>query len=266
MGEVASEHDPYAGGGGVAKPGALLRQTARQFFQGKITARTFKSSVHGADRLCSMRITLIGATGGSGRHFIELALAAGHELTALARTPEKLAGIDARVRVVRADGRAPASLGAALAGGADALVSIVGASSLLEARKVTDLYSVTTRNLIEACRAAAVQRLLVVSSSGVQPQPNDGWFYVHVLKRLFLGPMYRDMLRMESLLSASDLDYTIVRPPYLTGGRPTGRYRISVGAPFVDDKSLGRGDLAHFLLRAVEEPRAYRRQVVALSE
>ena len=213
-----------------------------------------------------MRIALIGATGGTGRHFIDLAVSRGHQLTALARTPARLADVADRVKVVRADGRDLESLTAALEPDLDAVVSIIGASGLMEARAVTDLYSVSTAQLTRAMQARGLRRLVVVSSAGVVPQANDGWFYVHVLKRFFLGAMYADMLRMEQGLAAADLEHTIVRPPYLTGGGPTGRYRVRVGTPFDDDRSLGRGDLAHYLLKAVEEPEGLRRAVVHLSE
>lgn len=213
-----------------------------------------------------MRIAIIGATGASGRHFVELATTRGHAVIALARTPEKLAGFGERIVVRRADGRDEGSLAAALAPDTDAVVSIVGASGLREARRVVDLYSATTANLVRAMERNGLRRLLVVSSSGVEPQENDNWFYVHVLKRFFLEPMYADMRRMEALVTASRLDYTIVRPPYLTKGEPTGRYRVSVGSNFRDDRSLRRGDLAHFLVTAVEQPEPFRRATVALSE
>lgn len=153
----------------------------------------------------------------------------------------------------------------ALKGHYDCVVSIVGASGLLEARKVEDLYSVTTGILLHAMRSNEIGRLILVSSSGVEPQENDNWFYVHI-ERFFLANMYADMLRMEELVEQSDANYTIVRPPYLTKGTPTGSYRISKRANFKDDKTLRRGDLAHFLLRAVEHPDEYSRMKVALSE
>lgn len=108
--------------------------------------------------------------------------------------------------------------------------------------------------------------MISVSSSGVEPQENDNWFYVHVLKRFFLQPMYDDMVRMEALLHTSDLDCTIVRPPYLTKGSPTGEYRTSLNANFTDDKTLRRGDLAHFLLHACEDGKTWSSAMVALSE
>lgn len=212
-----------------------------------------------------MKIAIIGATGGSGRHFLQLATEAGHDVIALARTPDKLADWQDRVELVAADGRDVESLKRALSPDIDVVVNIVGASNLSQARKVTDLYSATSRNLIEALQHHGIRRLVSVSSSGVEPQENDNWFYVHILKRFFLQPMYDDMLRMEALHEGSGLDYTLVRPPYLTKGPPTGEYRISPGANFTDDKTLRRGDLAHFLLRATETSK-YERMKVALSE
>jgi putative NADH-flavin reductase len=213
-----------------------------------------------------MHIAIIGVTGGTGRHLLSLACAGGHTVSALARNPDKLEGTPEWVRRVRADARDVGSLRAALSSGVDAVVSIVGASGLLEARKVTDLYSVGTRNLIAACRAQKVPRLVVVSSSGVEPQPADGWFYVHVLKRFFLEAMYADMRRMEKEVQASELAWTIVRPPYLIKGEPTGNYRVRKDANFEDDGALRRGDLAHFLLRTLEEGDEYVRSVVRLSQ
>ena len=213
-----------------------------------------------------MHIALIGATGGSGRHLIDLALQNGHRVTALARTPSKLDNVASQIGVRRADGRDRDSLFDALDGDIDAVVTIVGASGLLEARKVTDLYSVSARNLIRAMQARGLDRLIAVSSSGVEPQANDGWFYVNVLKRFFLNPMYEDMQRMESLIEESPLNYTIVRPPYLTKGEATGQYRIRKGGNLADDGSLRRGDLAHFLRETAENPTEYARMVVAVSE
>jgi len=213
-----------------------------------------------------MKIAIIGATGPTGRSFVNQAVEAGHTVVALARTPEKLADLAGRAEVRRADARDRASLVAALQGDIDVVVNIVGASGLLEARAVVDLYSVAASNLTSALKQAGIARIVSVSSGGVAPQPNDGWFYTHVLKRFFLEPMYADMRRMEAVLAASGLRSTVVRPPYLVGGAVTGGYRTSIDAPLPDDGSLRRADLAHFLLRVVEQPEPWEGHWVAISE
>ena len=64
-----------------------------------------------------MKLTIFAATGGIGRQALEQAVAAGHDVTAVVRNPQKLSP---GVRAVRADLAAPdpAALESAV-GGAD---------------------------------------------------------------------------------------------------------------------------------------------------
>ncbi|TMD53495.1 MAG: hypothetical protein E6I85_08270 [Chloroflexi bacterium] len=47
-----------------------------------------------------MKLVVLGATGRTGRLVVEQALAAGHTVTALVRSPEKLATSSSNLRVV----------------------------------------------------------------------------------------------------------------------------------------------------------------------
>ncbi len=71
-----------------------------------------------------MKVTIIAATGGVGRELVTQALAAGHQVTAVARRPRDL---PPQVRVVTADLRQPdpAALESAVRG-ADAVLSGLG--------------------------------------------------------------------------------------------------------------------------------------------
>jgi uncharacterized protein YbjT (DUF2867 family) len=51
---------------------------------------------------------------------------------------------------------------------------------------------------------------------------------VRIAKALF-GKVYNDLARMEDVLRESGLDWTILRPPQLTGKPLTGTYRTAVG-------------------------------------
>jgi D-arabinose 1-dehydrogenase-like Zn-dependent alcohol dehydrogenase len=73
-----------------------------------------------------MKIAVLGATGGVGTHFVEYALAAGHEVTVLARTPSKVSrAVD--VAVVQGDAMDVDAVRDAVAG-ADVVVSALGST------------------------------------------------------------------------------------------------------------------------------------------
>ncbi len=206
-----------------------------------------------------MRIAALGVTGGTGRHLVDLALDRGHEVVALARRPEALEDRPGLTRV-RVDVFDPAGLEGPLAG-ADAVVSVLGVSGLLQARRGTEVYSRGTGAVATAMARVGARRLLVVTSGGVEPQPGDGWFYRRVLKPRFLEPAYRDMRAAEAALRAGDLDWTIVRPSFLVGDKPRTDYRVGVGAGFPDDATLSRWSLAHYLVGEAEAAAAVRETV-----
>lgn len=71
------------------------------------------------------------------------------------------------------------------------------------------------------------------------------------LFRTMLRERYTDLALMEDLLRASDLDWTIFRPPRLTNGRLTGRYRTAMGRNLRGGNLISRADVAHAMLAAL---------------
>lgn len=201
-----------------------------------------------------MRMGLLGATGGTGEAFLSLAREAGHEIRVVARRPDAVrVPPGSAVRVTGGDATDPSALASGLEG-CEVVVNLVGVSGLLAARRGTTVYSRSVEALAEAAPAAGYSRVVLVTSGGVVDQPDDGWFYTHVLKRHFLEPTYRDMRHAEHTLRASGLGWVIVRPGYLTGDKQRTDYRVSIDAPLAKDGSLSRWSLAHAILhRALEE-------------
>src|SRR5260370_11711527 len=72
-----------------------------------------------------MNLVVLGATGRTGRLVVEQALAAGHTVTALVRSPEKLPTGSPNLRVVTGHATDPAAVSRALEG-ADAVISTLG--------------------------------------------------------------------------------------------------------------------------------------------
>jgi uncharacterized protein YbjT (DUF2867 family) len=74
-----------------------------------------------------------------------------------------------------------------------------------------------------------------------------------IAKTLF-GKVYDDLARMEDLLRESGLDWTVLRPPQLTGKPLTGRYRTAVGRNVRGSRSIPRADVAHYMLAVLGQP------------
>jgi len=61
---------------------------------------------------------------------------------------------------------------------------------------------------------------------------------------------------MESVIRASGLDWTIVRPPELTDKPYTGKYRVREGHLPTFGLSISRADVADFMLKTTDNPAA----------
>jgi putative NADH-flavin reductase len=206
-----------------------------------------------------MRLTVFGASGGTGRRLVEQALAAGHHVTAVTRRPQ---GVRPRagLRVAGANVADAGAVDAAIAG-SDAVLSALGVSY---SRKPISVYSQGTGNIIAAMHRHGVERLVVVSSAPLDPayRASDSFFFTRVLEPLFMRrpgrTTYDDMRRMESLVRASDLDWTIIRSCWLFDAAAVSEYRLAEhGAGMF----TARADLAASMLAQLTDDRFVRRTV-----
>src|SRR6266851_9627955 len=170
-----------------------------------------------------MKLTIFGATGATGKSLTEQALAAGHDVTAVVRDATRLSvPAHPRLRVVTADVMDPASIAPAVEG-ADAVISAVGPRGTGPTTVIQD----SVRSIIQAMQKTGARRLLEVSGSVVADEgesPYMRYLLKPVARRTFLRHVCADMRRGEHEIRASNLDWTIFRPPSLTGKAATGTY------------------------------------------
>jgi putative NADH-flavin reductase len=218
-----------------------------------------------------MRLTIVAATGGIGSQLLRLAVAAGHEVTAVVRDPRRLP--DVPVRVVAEDLAAPdpARLVSSL-DGADAVLSGLGARSGAQA----GVASRGTRALVQAAGGTGVRRIVVVSAASVgtvpspgrpnppRHNPGDGFFMRHLaapLAKAAFRRHYADLALMEDILRDSDLDWTVIRPPRLLNGRLTRKYRTAYEHNVRAGMFISRADAAHHMLEVLNRPETVRRVI-----
>lgn len=195
-----------------------------------------------------MRITVLGATGGTGVQIVRRALSLEHKVTAVVRDPSRLPVTHPDLDVVTADITSADDLSRAVAG-RDAVVSSLGARG----NKGAGIVSEATEAIMATMRAFDVRRLVVVSAAPVGPTPEGEGFLARAvitpLVRKALAPQYADLAVMERAVADSDnLDWTIVRPPRLLDGDGTGSYRRSIGSNVLGGVTIRRADLARALI------------------
>jgi len=194
-----------------------------------------------------MNIVVIGSTGRTGRLVIEEGIRRQHAMTAFTRRPNAFADTAGLREVIHGDGRNLEDIRRAVRG-QDAVISIVGA----EGRGPTTVVSEVTRAELTAMREAGVRRFVAVSASAIEGR--RPWILIQLVRWLLRKP-YADLARMEELVASSGLDWTIVRPPYLSNGPTTGRVRSQAGRKDLahGPYHISRGDLAATLLNLVED-------------
>lgn len=206
-----------------------------------------------------MRIAVFGATGGTGSQVVQQGLAAGHQVTALARDPSRLAGADPNLTVIAGSVLDAVPVQQTLQGADAAVVSLGNTSN-----NPDYIVSQGTEVILDAIRQlGGPQRLVVVSSIGVGDSKDQVPFAFKMLMKTVLRKAMEDKERQETLVKASGLDWIIVRPGGLTDGPATGQYRAGLD-PKISAGQIARADVAAFVLQQLTDD-TYLRQTPAIT-
>ena len=207
-----------------------------------------------------MKISVLGATGGTGQAIVRQALEAGHEVTALVRRPEALQITGPRLSVLVGDARDPDTIEQLVAGRHAVICSLgIGVSSTdrgeINDEERPDVCAVSTKRLFAAMPAHGVKRIVLMSAHGAGGS-NDGSRYVVWLRRLVENRLL-DKDEMEAFIASSGapIDWTVVRNPVIYDG-PRGRpHEVYTRIELNGSSRITYADLAAFVIAEVETPR-----------
>ena len=193
-----------------------------------------------------MDVAIAGAHGKIGHQLGRLLADRGDHVRGLIRNPD-------HGEELRADGIEPVACDLEAVGpseiavaieGADAVVFAAGAGPGSGAERKWTVDRDGAVKLLEAARLAGVQRYLIVSSVGAESPPeSDDVFSVYL----------RAKAEADAAVTASDRDWTVVRPGPLSDDPPTGRVRLET-EPFRGE--VTRSDVAAVLVACLDEPRS----------
>jgi len=186
---------------------------------------------------------LVGATHGPGLEIARILGAAARPIVALVRPTADTSELESTNATIRhGDALDIGSIEGSIAG-AGAIISTLGGK-----RGVPRPDFEGTRNLVDAARAAGINRFIIVSAAGI----GDSHASISEQAHQFLDPVLEIKAKAETYLIDSGLDYTIVRPGALDSQPASGNGMLT------DDPTVGgtihRADLARLVVDCIDDP------------
>lgn len=200
-----------------------------------------------------MRVVVLGAAGQLGREVVRTLVARKQAVCAAVRRPPD-PSLPSSVEVRLADARNKSEISAAISG-FDAVVNVIGGGTL----RRNDVASTTTATAVAAAQDAGVQRYIAMSAGMVAL---DWPFFKYVLRPLIFRHILSEHRRVEEIVRASALTWTIVRPSALTN-QPARGYVASLD---LQPRAFmtTRADVAAFIADELESNK-YVRQAVFIA-
>ena len=160
----------------------------------------------------SATFLVLGATGGTGKHFVAQALADGHRVRALVRTPAKLAAGGDRLDVRQGSITDEIDIDELLTG-VEFVVAMLGDRIVQQQHRINTAFA---RKLVPAMRRQDVRRFLY--QAGGLSRPYGGhlspvlWTIRHTLARGFIGQHEDNEAVMAFLATeANDIEWSVHR-------------------------------------------------------
>ncbi len=198
-----------------------------------------------------MKVALLGASGMVGSRILAELSRRGHQVTALARNPDKIASLPG-VAAKAVDAFDQAALAAALAGH-DAAISAVHFTAS------------DAKTLIGAAKASGVPRYLVVGGAGsLEVAPGKRLFDTPEFPAIYLNEAKAGGVFLDLLKAETTLDWTFLSPSALISpGERTGKFRLGTDQLLVDasgKSAISAEDYAIALVDELEAPKHSRKR------
>jgi putative NADH-flavin reductase len=205
----------------------------------------------------TMKLVILGATGGTGLQIVRRGIEQGQSVTAFVRSPERLKPFRNQITIKQGDLLNSAELEKIIQGH-DAVVSGFGPRAPIakaDANLLQQFAIALTRAMLHAgVRRVVVESVAFLFKDSIVPP-------AYLLGRLLFPGVVADSSAMERIFRESVLDWTIVRPPRLTNKPYTGKYRVREGHLPRFGFTISRADVADFLVKTVEDRSSIRKIV-----
>lgn len=203
------------------------------------------------------KMLVIGASGFVGSHVARALLAAGYAVRCAARNLAKMQEIAAAGgEIIQGDMSDGSSMQQAVASVEAVYIAVHTLSPQpgnTAAQDFVDVELTGLQNIVAACQAHGVRRVVYVTLLGVAPDAPSAWV--------------RGRWQAEQFLLRSGLDVTILRPGQIVGlggqgfkmmvGQAKSRVAFVLGSGQQKFRNIAVGDLVYYLVGVLDDPRTY---------
>ncbi len=190
-----------------------------------------------------MDILVVGANGRTGRHILPLLSALGHNTNAMIRDSDQINEVE--------NLGAKAILGDLedqldeIVKGNDAVIFAAGSGSKTGPEKTIDVDQNAAIRLVDTCERVGSKRFVMLSSLDADNPESGPEKLRHYLRAKSIADLH---------LSKSNLDWTIVRPGYLTDNPGNGMINLSSNLGQIGEGgSISRMDVAKVLVSCLSQ-------------
>lgn len=194
-----------------------------------------------------MKVAIFGATGKTGQHITRMCL---HDyeisVKALVRNPSKIP-THQQFEAVQGDIRNLDNVRQTISG-CDAIICVIGHK--FNDKTNSNLEEMAIKNIVQVAKELGIKQV-IYQSGYTGNKPGDLPFWMQWGMNLTnLKNIYRDKHNAENVLINSGLDWTIVRPTFLTNGNLTNKYQVVEGLriSWYSFPRVSRQDVAHFIV------------------
>ena len=204
-----------------------------------------------------MKVALIGASGFVGAAILDEALNRGHEVTALVRKPEALAGRP-KLAALKVDVADVDALAGTLTGHDVAISAFNPGRMTPGGDEVTQLHVAGHKAIIEAVKRAGVKRFLAVGGAASLKTPDgtellDSPGFPEEFEP-FKGAIRGTRALYYLLKEESELDWAFLAPSaFLLPGERTGKFRLGKDHLLFGDDGQSRISLEDYAVAMIDE-------------
>lgn len=196
-----------------------------------------------------MKFVIFGAGGRVGQNVVLQALDHGHDVLALVRDEDAILLRNPRLKIMVGNALDPIDVVKAIQGN-DVVISCLG-SRVMD--KPITLMSEAMQLIVRAMQQFSVKRVLAVGGQGILQHDAHSLICEQPGFPPSLQHVSTDHQRVFGLLKASNLDWTIVCPPWMPNERATGQYRTLKDYHPEGATKISAADCAHFLVTEAVE-------------